>query len=99
MMDDAARPGFDALRRGVRRVSWGGDCYAYGLLALGQIDVIAERDMKVWDWAALVPVIEGAGGRVADWSGRSLRENGDGSVLALGDPGLLDAARSLLGSR
>ena len=97
MMDGATRAGFDALVRGVRRISWGGDCYAYGLLALGQIDVIAERDMKVWDWAALVPVIEGAGGSVTDWSGRPLREGGDGSVLALGDPALLNAARSLLG--
>ena len=99
MMDAVRRPGFDALTRGVRRVSWGGDCYAYGLLALGQIDVIAECHMKPWDWAALVPVIEGAGGRVTDWSGRPLREDSDGSVLALGDPGLLDAARALLGTR
>ena len=99
MMDAATRPGFDALLRGVRRISWGGDCYAYGLLALGQIDVIAERDMKVWDWAALVPVIEGAGGRITDWSGRPLGQDGDGSVLALGDPTLLEPVRSLLGSR
>jgi myo-inositol-1(or 4)-monophosphatase len=99
MMDDATRPAFDALVAGVRRVSWGGDCYAYGLLALGQIDVIAERDMKVWDWAALVPVIEGAGGRVTDWSGAALREGSDGSVLALGNPALADAAQALLGRR
>ena len=99
MMDPVHRPGFDALARGVRRVSWGGDCYAYGLLALGQIDVIAECHMKPWDWAALVPVIEGAGGCVTDWSGRPLREDSDGSVLALGDPGLLDAARARLRTR
>ncbi len=99
MMNGVHKPGFDALVAGVRRISWGGDCYAYGLLALGRIDVIAERDMKAWDWAALVPVIEGAGGSVTDWSGNPLRENGDGSVLALGDPGLLEAARSLLRTR
>jgi myo-inositol-1(or 4)-monophosphatase len=99
MMDDATRPGFEALEAGVRRISWGGDCYAYGLLALGQIDIIAERDMKIWDWAALVPVIEGAGGRVTDWAGRSLRADGDGSVLALGDPALAAAAQQALASR
>jgi myo-inositol-1(or 4)-monophosphatase len=76
----------------VRRVSWGGDCYAYGLLALGHIDVIAEATMKLWDWAALVPVIEGAGGRITDWSGQALQPDGDGRVLAVGDPGLLQAA-------
>ncbi len=96
MLDDATRPGHERLQAAVRRTSWGGDCYAYGLLALGQIDVIAERDMKVWDWAALVPVVEGAGGRVTDWAGRTLRADGDGSVLALGDPGLAPAAIALL---
>ena len=96
MLDDATRPGHERLQGAVRRTSWGGDCYAYGLLALGQIDVIAERDMKIWDWAALVPVVEGAGGRITDWAGRTLREGGDGSVLALGDPGLGPAATALL---
>ncbi len=85
-------PRWQRLADVVRRVSWGGDCYAYGLLALGHIDVIAEVTMKLWDWAALVPVIEGAGGRITDWSGQPLRPDGDGRVLAVGDAGLLDAA-------
>ena len=76
----------------MRRNSWGGDCYAYGLLALGQIDIIAECDLKIWDWAALLPVIEGAGGRLTDWSGAALRPDGDGRVLAVGDPALLAPA-------
>ena len=96
MLDNATRPRHERLQRAVGRTSWGGDCYAYGLLALGQIDVIAERDMRVWDWAALVPVVEGAGGRVTDWTGRPLRADGDGSVLAVGDPALLPAAVALL---
>lgn len=84
------------LARATRHTSWGGDCYAYGLLALGAVDVIAEPDLKVWDWAALVPVIEGAGGRVTDWAGQPLRPGGDGSVLAVGDPALLQQAVPLL---
>ena len=92
--DDTAR--WERLAGQVRRVSWGGDCYAYGLLALGQIDLIAESSMKVWDWAALVPVIEGAGGRITDWDGEPLRPDGDGRVLASGDPILLQAAVSAL---
>ena len=79
-------PRWQTLRGQVRRNYWGGDCYAYGLLALGQIDIIAESDMKVWDWGALVPVIAGAGGSVTDWSGAPLRAGGDGRVLAVGDP-------------
>ena len=84
------------LSRATRRTSWGGDCYAYGLLALGVIDIIAEPGLQVWDWAALVPVIEGAGGRVTDWQGRALRADGDGDVLAVGDPALLAPALARL---
>ena len=78
-MFGAERPdaGSGCARR-VRRTTFGGDCYAYGLLALGHIDVIAEATMKLWDWAALVPVIEGAGGRLTDWEGRTLTEASDG---------------------
>jgi myo-inositol-1(or 4)-monophosphatase len=89
-------PRWQRLAARVRRVSWGGDCYAYGLLALGFIDIIAESGMKPWDWAALVPVIEGAGGRITDWNGRPLRMDGDGRVLAVGDPGLLGPVTALI---
>jgi histidinol phosphatase-like enzyme (inositol monophosphatase family) len=89
-------PGWQRLASQVRRITWGGDCYAYGLLALGQIDVIAEATLKLWDWAALVPVIEGAGGRVTDWQGRALHAGSDGQVLAVGDPALLGPALAAL---
>lgn len=85
----SAEPRWRRLAGAVRRNYWGGDCYAYGLLALGQIDIVAERDMKIWDWTALVPVVEGTGGRVTDWAGNPLRPDGDGTVLAVGDPALL----------
>ncbi|GBR70796.1 inositol monophosphatase family protein [Gluconobacter kanchanaburiensis] len=82
-------PRFANLQKHTRRTSWGGDCYAYGLLALGQIDVIAECTMKPWDWGALVPVVEGAGGRITDWQGQPLNLQSDGTVLACGDATLL----------
>ncbi len=90
------RPRFDRLRQAARRVTWGGDCYAYGLVALGLVDVIAESGLKPWDWAALVPVIEGAGGRVTDWSGRPLELGAAGDVLAVGDAALQAEAIALL---
>ncbi len=89
-------PRWERLAGAVRRNYWGGDCYAHGLLALGQIDVIAENTMKLWDWAALVPVVEGAGGSVTDWSGHKLRPGGDGRVLSVGNPALLPHIISLL---
>jgi myo-inositol-1(or 4)-monophosphatase len=82
-------PRFQQLAGQVRRNGWGGDCYAYGLLALGQIDVIVECDLKPWDWAALLPVIQGAGGSLTDWQGNPPRTDGDGRVIAVGDPALL----------
>jgi myo-inositol-1(or 4)-monophosphatase len=96
MFGAADLPRFQRLANAAGRVSYGGDCYCYGLLALGQIDAIAEADLKVWDWAALAPVIAGAGGSLTDWQGRPLRVDGDGRVLALGDKRLLDEAVRLL---
>jgi myo-inositol-1(or 4)-monophosphatase len=89
-------PRWQRLAGLVRRTTWGGDCYAYGLLALGQIDIIAECDLKPWDWAALAPVVAGAGGRMTDWRGEKLRADGDGRVLAVGDPALLAGAVAAL---
>jgi histidinol phosphatase-like enzyme (inositol monophosphatase family) len=87
---------FSRLQSACRRITWGGDCYSYGLLALGQIDVIAEASLKLWDWAALVPIVEGAGGRLTDWQGRTLAPGATGEVLAVGDPALLGPALTLL---
>lgn len=96
MLDRVTRPRWQRLRARVRRATWGGDCYAYGLLALGQLDIVAECTMRPWDWAALVPVVEGAGGSMTDWQGRPLRLDGDGTVLALGDPRRLAEVVELL---
>ncbi|HQT88979.1 MAG TPA: inositol monophosphatase family protein [Acidiphilium sp.] len=96
MFDAAQNQRFRGLAGSCRRVTYGGDAYAYGLLALGQIDVIAESGLKPWDWAALVPVVEAAGGTITDWAGAPLSLTGDGSVLAVGDPALLAACVSSL---
>nr|WP_246522973.1 histidinol-phosphatase [Neoroseomonas eburnea] len=93
------RPGFERLRAAARRVTWGGDCYSYGLLAIGLVDIVVDATMKIWDWAALVPVVEGAGGRVTGWRGEVLTAEADGRVLAVGDPALLPEAVALLTDR
>ena len=96
MMQDPPRPSWQRLAIAAGRVSWGGDCYAYGLLALGQIDIIAEAKLKLWDWVPLVPIIEGAGGRVTGWQGERLVPGHAGTVLAVGDADLLDEAVACL---
>jgi len=82
MFTDADMLRFKRLQAAAKRVYWGGDAYAYGLLALGQIDVVAECSLKPWDWAALGPVVEAAGGVVTDWEGNPLRLGADGTCLA-----------------
>ena len=73
---------------------YGGDCYNYGLVASGCLDLVCEAGLKLHDFAALVPVVEGAGGRMCDWQGDPLtaRSAGDrgGQVLAIGDPARMD---------
>lgn len=97
IFDAAQRPGFERVRQAARRVTWGGDCYAYGLVALGLVDAVVEATLKPWDWAALVPVVEGAGGRMTDWQGRALTLDSAGDVIAVGDAALLPEVVSLLG--
>lgn len=96
ILETAPHDRWQALKAKARRMTWGGDCYAYGLLALGQIDLITECGMNPWDWAALVPVIEGAGGVITSWSGAPLRIGGDGTVLAAGSAALHQQAVAIL---
>jgi len=81
---------FSLLARDCRDTVWGGDCYNYALIASGHIDIVVEAGLKFHDIAALVPVVEGAGGRMCDWSGEPLTDASDGNVIALGDPARLD---------
>jgi len=64
---------------------YGGDCYAYGLLAMGFTDLVIEADLDLHDFAALVPIVEGAGGVMTDWRGQPLGRGSDGRVVAAGD--------------
>lgn len=73
-----------------RRIVYGGDCYNYGLVASGHIDIVVEAGLKLHDLAALVPVIEGAGGMMTDWNGEPLNADSEGHVIALGDPARLE---------
>jgi histidinol phosphatase-like enzyme (inositol monophosphatase family) len=79
-----------AARTDHRRMVMGGDCYNYALLASGHVDVVCEANLKLHDWAALVPVVEGAGGTMCDWNGDPLHAGSSGHVLALGDPARVD---------
>ncbi|MBL8631335.1 MAG: histidinol-phosphatase [Rhodospirillaceae bacterium] len=63
----------------------GMDCYGYAMVAAGWTDIVCEHVSQLHDFAALAPVIEGAGGIVTDWHGKKLKQNSTGHVLACGD--------------
>jgi len=79
----AQRDAFEDVCGAAQMSYFGGDCYGYALLAMGFIDVIVEGRLAAWDVAALIPVIEGAGGIVTDWDGKPFQMGG--SVIAAGD--------------
>jgi histidinol phosphatase-like enzyme (inositol monophosphatase family) len=79
-----------AAKTAHKRMVWGGDCYNYALLASGQIDLVVEAGLKLHDVAALVPIVEAAGGHMCDWRGEPLNADAAGDVIAVGDAARLD---------
>lgn len=90
--------GFARVQSRVRLPMYGGDCYAYGLLAMGFADLVVEASLQPYDFMALVPVIEGAGGVVGDWQGEPLGIGSAGQVVAAGDARVHAEALRLLAS-
>ena len=78
MFVGAAHEAWSELGASLERVRYGADCYAYGLLASGFVDLVCEASLKSWDYLALVPIVRGAGGQMTDWEGAALTlESGD----------------------
>jgi inositol-phosphate phosphatase/L-galactose 1-phosphate phosphatase/histidinol-phosphatase len=92
----AEQGAFTRVQEAVRYPLFGGDCYTYGLLAMGFVDLVIETDLDAHDFMALVPVVEGAGGIMTDWRGRPLHAGSDGRVIAAGDRCLHAGACALL---
>lgn len=99
MFEDRDVPAFERLRKACKGVEFGGHCLPYGLLANGTVDVVCEGTMEPYDYAALVPIVAGAGGVVSDWRGGALGLEGDGTVLAAGDARTHKAALEVLAGR
>ncbi|MHA3840264.1 histidinol-phosphatase [Sphingomonas aestuarii] len=99
LFDDGQLHAFEHLDAGVRSTVLGGDCYNYACLASGHLDIVVEAGLKLHDFAALVPVVEGAGGRMCDWAGDPLRADSVGEVIAAGDPARIDDILDLMACR
>jgi len=83
------------LRAATRLARLGCDAYAYAMVAAGTIDLVVESGLKSWDVEAAIPVIEGAGGLVTDWTGADIGREG-GQMAIAGDRALLDEALTML---
>jgi myo-inositol-1(or 4)-monophosphatase len=92
--DGRAWERFLGIKARARMTRYGGDCYGYCMLASGRIDAIIETGLKSFDVAALVPIIERAGGRITTWDGGPA--GGGGSIVAAGDPHLHEHVLELL---
>lgn len=82
---EAGRHAFERVAARSQLVTYGGDGYQYGLVASGELDVVVECGLALHDWAALVPIVSGAGGVVSDWQGRPVGTDDSGQIIAAGD--------------
>jgi len=87
---------FKKIHDVVKLPLYGCDCYAYGLLASGFVDLVVEASLSPYDYCALVPIIEGAGGIMTDWTGQALGLHSDGKVIAAVDKQIHFQALELL---
>ncbi len=90
------RSKYGALRKSVKVNRFGGDCYAYGLLSAGFVDLVFESQLQPYDFMALVPVVEGAGGVMSDWDGNALTIKSGNQVIAAATKELHAAALEVI---
>lgn len=83
LMSEQERKSFEMVQAKARLARYGGDCYAYCMIAAGFVDLVIETGLKPHDIVALIPIIEGAGGIITDWSGKSAAHGG--RIVAAGD--------------
>lgn len=95
LYSEASQWRYDALERSVNLPRYGCDCYAFALLAAGHVDVVVEGGLQPYDIAALIPIIEQAGGVVSDWQGNRPENGGD--IIACGSRRVHEEALRLLG--
>lgn len=94
LMNDADRRSFGRVEETVRLSRYGGDCYAYCMLAAGHVDLVIETEIKPHDIVPLMPIITGAGGLITTWEGGPAQ--GGGRVIAAGDARVHAAAMAIL---
>jgi len=92
------QPAYDRVEDAVKLARYGTDCYAYCMIASGQIDLVVEAGLNAYDVAALIPIVTNAGGKMTDWQGKpvDLLNIGNGQILAAGSAKVHAEAMELL---
>ncbi len=85
---------FERVKSAVKLTRFGGDCYLYSLVAAGQLDLVVETGLNAYDIAALVPIVENAGGIITTWEGSPASDGG--RIMAAGCAELHEATLQLL---
>jgi myo-inositol-1(or 4)-monophosphatase len=96
MFNDEEHTVFRRIEEKVRLSRYGGDCYAYCMLAAGHADLVIEAGLKPFDVVALIPIIAGAGGIITTWDGKPAESGG--RIIAAGDKRVHAAALEILNS-
>jgi myo-inositol-1(or 4)-monophosphatase len=94
LMNEADRSVFARVESMVRLSRYGGDCYAYCMLAAGHIDLVIETELKPHDVIPLIPIVTGAGGLITTWDGGAAERGG--RIVVAGDARVHAAALALL---
>ena len=94
LLRDGTLAPFQRVETQVKLSRYGGDCYAYCALAAGHVDLVIESGLQLYDVAALIPIVEGAGGIISTWSGDDAVKAG--AIIAAGDRRIYDQAMRLL---
>jgi histidinol phosphatase-like enzyme (inositol monophosphatase family) len=97
--DSNEQPAVQHLTDTVQTANFGGDCYIYGLLAAGYIDLVVESQLHPFDYLSLIPIISEAGGCITDWDNQPLSMHSTGKVIAAATPELHRQTLELLHSR
>jgi myo-inositol-1(or 4)-monophosphatase len=91
------RARFEAVAPLTKMMRFGGDCYGFALVAAGQVDLVIEASLKSFDVAALIPIIERAGGIITTWDGKPAIDGGQ--IIAAGDRRVYDEAVAVLNAK
>lgn len=100
LLEGSERHRYDQLERSCQLYRYGTDCYGYAMVASGFADLDVEAGLQIYDIAALIPIIEAAGGMVTTWQGlpvEGLEMQQRMQVLAAANPMLHQQALEILG--